>query len=83
VRTPTAKERTDHVIPQLASEPPILSRGQRKNKRRGSLRAAKYRLNLEALENRSLPTFLAPVNYAVDTNSHAVATADWYVANLD
>ena len=36
-------------------------RGQRHHRRRGSLRAATHRLNLEALEDRCLPAFLAPV----------------------
>jgi hypothetical protein len=35
-----------------------------------------YRPRLEALEDRTLPSLLAPVNYAVGTNPVAVATAD-------
>ncbi len=35
------------------------------------------RLCLEALEDRSLPSFLAPVNYPVDPGPQAVATADF------
>ncbi len=35
------------------------------------------RLRLEALEDRCLPSFSAPVIYAAGTNPHAVATADF------
>ena len=40
-------------------------RGQRHHRRRGSLRAATHRPNLEVLEDRRLLAFLAPVDYAV------------------
>src|SRR5262249_17650848 len=42
-----------------------LHRGQRKHSRRGSKRAPTHRPNLEVLENRSVPAFLAPVDYTV------------------
>src|SRR5262245_2641090 len=40
-------------------------RGQRHHGRRGPRRAATHRLNVEALEDRSVPAFLAPVDYSV------------------
>jgi hypothetical protein len=40
-------------------------RGQRRHRRRGPLRAATHRLNVEALEDRSVPAFVAPVDYTV------------------
>jgi Calx-beta domain/FG-GAP-like repeat len=64
---------------------------QRHHGRRGSLRAASHRPNLEVLEDRSLPAFIAPVDYTVglsaddvkvgDFNGDAVldlAAANWY-----
>ncbi len=53
------------------------SRGQRKFRRRGSLRAAKYGPNLEALEDRTLLSFSYPVGYTAGTNPEAVVTADF------
>ena len=52
-------------------------RGPSHHGRRGSLRAASHRLNLEVLEDRTLLSFSAPVDYAVGTSSHAVVTADF------
>jgi hypothetical protein len=40
-------------------------RGQRHHRRRAPLRAATHRLNIEALEDRSVPAFIAPVDYTV------------------
>src|SRR5262245_2397489 len=40
-------------------------RGQRHHRRRGPRRAATHRLHVEALEDRSVPAFIAPVDYTV------------------
>src|SRR5262245_49825722 len=40
-------------------------RGQRRLGRPGRLRAATRRLNVEALEDRSVPAFIAPVDYTI------------------
>jgi hypothetical protein len=45
--------------------------------RRTSRRPAAPRLQLEALEDRNLPSFYAPVSYATDANPAAVVTADF------
>src|SRR5262249_45263946 len=47
-------------------------RGQRRHGRRGRLRAATHRLNIEPLEDRSVPAFLAPVDYFVDNGTVSV-----------
>ena len=52
-------------------------RGQRRPRRRGSLRAATPRLNLEVLEDRSVPAFIAPVVYDVTGGSIGLVTADF------
>jgi Ca2+-binding RTX toxin-like protein len=48
-----------------------------KQGRRTSRRPAARRLQLEALEDRTLPSFYAPVSYAADANPNAVVTADF------
>ncbi len=52
-----------------------LKRPSRK-RRRGARSANRERLLLETLEDRTLPSFLSPVNYAVGTNPLSVVTAD-------
>jgi Calx-beta domain/FG-GAP-like repeat len=52
-------------------------RGQRHHGRRGSLRAATHRLNLEVLEDRRTPSFSPVASFPVDTSPRAVATADF------
>jgi hypothetical protein len=52
-------------------------RGQRQLRRRGVRRAATHRPNLEVLEDRSVPAFLAPIYYATGASSNAVVTADF------
>jgi hypothetical protein len=52
-------------------------RGQRHHRRRGSQRGATHRPELEALEDRWLPSFAAPVGYATGTSPDAVVTADF------
>src|SRR5437016_14442198 len=52
-------------------------RGQRQHRRRGSPRAATLRPNLEVLEDRTLPSFAAPVGYATGTSPQGVVTADF------
>src|SRR5262245_66057488 len=47
-------------------------RGQRHHGRRAPLRAATHRLNVEALEDRRVPAFLAPVDYFVDNGTVSV-----------
>jgi Calx-beta domain/FG-GAP-like repeat/FG-GAP repeat len=49
-------------------------RGPCHHGRRGSHRAGTHRLNIDVLEDRSVPAFLAPVDYAVGANPYAVAT---------
>src|SRR6266700_1327799 len=53
------------------------SRGQRNHRRRGSLRAATHRPNLEVLEDRCVPSFSPAVSYPTGTNPQAVLTADF------
>jgi hypothetical protein len=53
------------------------SRGQRHHGRRGSLRAATYRPNLEVLEDRCLLSFSPVASFPVGTNPQAVVTADF------
>ena len=48
-----------------------------RHRRRGAPRAATYRPYVEALEDRALPSFSAPVDYPVGDNSHALVTADF------
>jgi hypothetical protein len=52
-------------------------RSQRRHGRRGSLRAATHRPDLEILEDRRVPAFLAPVNYFVGGNLQDVVAADF------
>ena len=52
-------------------------RGQRHHRRRGSLRAATHRPNLEVLEDRCLLSFSPAASFPVDTSPQAVATADF------
>src|SRR5262249_10564346 len=51
--------------------------GQRKYGRGGSLRAARYRPNLEVMEDRSVPAFLAPVDYAAGDGYFDVKAGDF------
>src|SRR5260370_32493974 len=53
------------------------SRGKRNHRRRGSLRAATHRPNLEVLEDRCVPSFSPAVMYPAGTNPGAVLTADF------
>ena len=50
-------------------------RGQPKHGRRGSLRAASHRPNLEVLEGRCLPSFNPITSFPVGTSPRVVATA--------
>jgi hypothetical protein len=52
-------------------------RGQLEHARRGSARGPTHRPNLEALEDRSVPAFLAPIDYAAGARPNAVVTADF------
>src|SRR5437764_5557930 len=52
-------------------------RGQRHHRRRGSLRAATHRPNLEVLEDRCLLSFSPAVSYAVGQGPQALVTADF------
>ena len=52
-------------------------RGQRHHRRRGSLRAATHRLNLEALEVRCVPAFLAAGRLRPHRRAPAIVTADF------
>jgi hypothetical protein len=52
-------------------------RDQRRDRRRGSPRAATHRPNLEVLEDRSLPSFSPATSFPVGTTPRAVATADF------
>src|SRR5262245_11105519 len=56
-----------------------MSFGRSRKARSGAARKlpATTNLRLETLEDRSLPSFLAPVNYAVGTNPLAMASADF------
>src|SRR5439155_1191621 len=54
-----------------------LGRGQRQHRRRGSLRAATQRPNLEVLEDRCLLSFSPAVSYPAGTNPQAVVRADF------
>jgi hypothetical protein len=45
--------------------------------RRTSRWPTAFQLQLEALEDRTLPSFYAPVSYATDTSPYAVVTADF------
>jgi hypothetical protein len=52
-------------------------RGRLKHARRGSTRAPTHRPNLEVLEDRCVPAFLAPVDYTAGASPSAVVTADF------
>src|SRR6476660_4685855 len=52
-------------------------RGQRHHGRRGSLRAATHRPNLEVLEDRCLLSFSPAVSFPAGINPQAVVTADF------
>jgi hypothetical protein len=52
-------------------------RDQRWHRRRGALRAATHRPGLEVLEDRTVPSFAAPVGYAADPLPSTVVTADF------
>src|SRR5437764_3947328 len=52
-------------------------RGQRDHGRRGSLRAATHRLNVEVLEDRCLLSFSPVASFPVGINPQAVVTADF------
>src|SRR5262245_66110872 len=47
-------------------------RGRRHPRRQGSRRAATHRPSLEILEDRSVPAFIAPVDYFVDNGTESV-----------
>ena len=51
--------------------------GQHKHRRRALHRAPTHRLHLEVLEDRCVPAFLAPIDYATGASSNAVVTADF------
>src|SRR5262249_40740704 len=52
-------------------------RTQRDHRRRASRRAATHRPSLEVLETRSVPAFLAPIDYDAGASPSAVVTADF------
>ena len=52
-------------------------RGRRQHKRRGSKRTASHRPDLEALEDRCLPSFSPVVSYPAGTHPQAIVTADF------
>jgi hypothetical protein len=52
-------------------------RSHHRYRRKGSQRAASHRPCLEALEDRTVLSFAAPVGYAAGTNPYAVVTADF------
>src|SRR5262249_48102513 len=52
-------------------------RGQRHRGREASHRAVRHRPSLEVLEDRSVPAFLDPVDYAAGPYAYAVITADF------
>jgi Ca2+-binding RTX toxin-like protein len=52
-------------------------RGQSHHRRRGSKRAATQRPSLEVLEDRTLPSFYAPISYSAGSGPDAVVTADF------
>jgi len=56
---------------------PAPGRGQRQLRQRGSRRAATYRPNLEVLEDRRVPAFLAPVDYAVGAGPFEMKAGDF------
>jgi Calx-beta domain-containing protein/VCBS repeat protein len=53
------------------------SRGQRQHARRGPLRPATHRLNVETLEDRSVPAFIAPVDYTVGASPIGMQAGDF------
>jgi hypothetical protein len=53
---------------------PAPRRGQRQHARRGSKGASTHRPNLDFLEDRTVPTFLAPVDYVAYPYSYDIAT---------
>ena len=57
-------------------------RGQRKYARRGLKRAPTHRPGLEALEDRRVPAFLAPVDYTVGWGPSEVKAADFNGDNI-
>src|SRR5262249_56214137 len=52
-------------------------RGRHKHGHRGSKRAPTHRPNLETLEDRSVPAFLAPVDYPVGSRPVEVQAGDF------
>src|SRR5947199_10749841 len=52
-------------------------RGQRNHRRRGSLRAATHRPNVEVLEDRCLLSFSPVASFPVGAQPYAVVTADF------
>src|SRR5262249_61194897 len=56
---------------------PVPRRGQRQHARRGSKRAATHRPNVEILEDRSVPAFVAPVGYPVGDGPINVEVGDF------
>ena len=54
-----------------------LGRGQRHHGRRASLRAVKLRPGLEALEDRSVPAFVAPVDFPAGASPIGMQVGDF------
>ena len=52
-------------------------RPERGRRRRRALQAARPRLQVLTLEDRSLPSFTAPVPYSADDSTYAVVSADF------
>ncbi len=52
-------------------------RGDSRGPRRPRRQPAGVKLSVETLEDRSMPSFLGPVNYAAGTNPQAVVTGDF------
>ena len=77
-RRPTGKGRTNHVIPQLAATPPIRPGAGRKPSRAAGLASGRdASAKLEVLEDRSVPAFLAPVDYPVGEHPTDVKAGDF------
>jgi hypothetical protein len=55
----------------------LARRGSGKNRRQSGPQSASRQLNLEILEERTLPSFVAPISYAAGSQPVAMATADF------
>ncbi|HKA08240.1 MAG TPA: FG-GAP-like repeat-containing protein, partial [Gemmataceae bacterium] len=66
-----------HIWLQNLRSALALRRGQDNHARRGPHRAATHRPNIEVLEDRCVPAFLAPVDYFVGGNLRDVVAADF------